>query len=324
MKQIYRIIFNITLLVTLAGCNDVVFLEPLEAPATEYALPHYGGEIEIDLSHGDYVLEKVTLDDKVARGMMSMDDGREFYGLMRLDGSGTAAYESPYFHFNIKRNGNGDLQIETGGSQFVTERVIELHLSDGFQSLVMTVTVDRSFGYNFDRIEYGEVLKTDTKYEQGWSVRIPVSAEDKIYHFDIFNEELNRIVHFPAENIRSADFREDGKVILCEELMQYVNKPFHVPVPEPYFSRETLVFDGLTAPFGTDEILFPLDMPSESVNVRHSQGNSSTITAYWKSHEYQVRYKIWFRHELTSRQISLTGIMRSKVYTGNYYIESKE
>ena len=73
MKQIYRIIFIITLLVTLAGCNDVVFLEPLEAPATEYALPHYGGGIEIDLSHGDYVLE--NLDNLKSRYIATIPGG---------------------------------------------------------------------------------------------------------------------------------------------------------------------------------------------------------------------------------------------------------
>lgn len=323
MKQICRIIFIITLLVTLAGCNDVVFLEPLEAPATEYALPHYGGEIEIDLSHGDYILEKVTLDDKVARGMMSMDDGRSFYGLMRLDGPGIAGFESPFFQFNITRNYNGNLLIVTGGSQFVTERVIGLHLSDGFQSLVLTVTVDKCYGYKFEKIEYGEVLMTNTKYEPGWSVMIRNGSEEKVYTFEIFNEELNRIIHFQPSDIWSDDFRDDGKVVLADELMNYVNKPFDIPVPEPYLQRDKPVLTGLTVPFATDEILLLLDMPSDDVSIRFSPGSSSTVTAYWKSHEYQVKYKIWLRHELTFRQISFNGVMKSKVYTGNYYVESQ-
>ena len=77
MKQIFRIIFNITLLAVLAGCNDVVFLEPLNPSVEQVSFSEAGGEAEVEMNHGDFIIEKITLDGEDVRGLMTMEDGRQ-------------------------------------------------------------------------------------------------------------------------------------------------------------------------------------------------------------------------------------------------------
>lgn len=318
MKRIFRIIFNITLLAVLAGCNDVVFLEPLNPSVEQVSFSEAGGEAEVEMNHGDFIIEKITLDGEDVRGLMTMEDGRQFYGFLRLDGPGTAFYRSRLLEFELTRTDDRHMKLKVGESTVVRDRIIALHLTDGFQHQVITAAVSGCGGYSFDKIEYGEDISYFTRYEDAWSKYISNGPDKKIYYFNAM-EGADRIVHFPSVEVWADDAIH---ILSYDELMLYVKEPFEVPVPSEYLEDGKLVFDGQKVTFSTSEIHLPLDIPNPVIGVTYGPGSSGTVTVKWRCHQYNVRYTIWLRSEDGREPMAFTGMFKSKTYDGKYIIDS--
>lgn len=299
----------------LAGCNPGVFIEPLEVSQSEFHFSMLGGRAEIQVSHDDWILEKVTCNHIDEWGWIT-ENGHEYYSAITLKGPGSAFHESNFGSFTIERFPDNRIVIDLGQSFLPEETLVELYVINDYSEIVITVTQDECTGYRFDRIEYGDVtyVSSVNKVEKGWSLNFNNEGDSVLEQdFPAFTEDAVRTVYFPAGAVQSNSLYLE----FYDTLMKYVSEPFSVPVPAPRMGAEGLVFDGDMAPFDYKGSTFPIELPDERVSCSFEPG-WSVLDMYWYVEEYHVDYTLWLCHDGGGAPIFLTGTLQSKSYTGEW------
>lgn len=303
-------------LLALWGCNDDVFIEKLEASQTEFRLPMLGGVAEVNLSHGDWILDRVAVNHIDVDGQMIEEDyGIERSGALYLKGKGRAIHSNDHFSLSISRPLDDFLYIYLSQSVATREMLVQLFLVNDYEEVEISLILEPCGGYRFDRIEYGDVygVSGDGAVDEAWKVILTNEGDSNIYQeWNVFNDDASRTVRFPASTIASEDIPD---AMWHEELMKYVDEPFDVPLPEPFLLGGELVFNGLTAPFVTKDIRIPAELPDDKVAFSFGPG-TSVLTLYWGYVEYWVDYTVWLVHDDGGKPLSFTGSMYSKAYDG--------
>lgn len=307
---------TVTLMLS-AGCNPDVFVERLEASQAEYALTMLGGRVEVEMNHGDWMLERVSVNRVDVYGKVTEGGTVKENAPFCLKDYGRAEYSSSYIDFTLERNDDRHIMLDVGNSLSVKETVISLHLADGYEDVEISVYVAPCGGYVFDRIEYGDItyISSEDMVEEGWRFTFDnVSDGPVVRKFPVFGENAVRTVVFPAYTIGSDDIPHAE---WYDELMGYVGVPFEVPIPDAFLEDGNLVFSGQTVTFGVRDITLPLELPDAEVDAVFQPGRS-TLVVYWGYEEYAVDYTVWLRHNGGGRPLSFSGTFTSKAYTGEW------
>ncbi len=258
----------------LTSCNPGIFIEHLEASEAEYVLPFTGGSAGIVLSHGDWEIERVAVD--------------------KIDGdiSDEGAYESRFLSFRLTRPSETKICLELEHSTDPDPVLIDIHISNEFQSLCIPVRIEACCGYSFERIEYGIVTERNEGFEE------------------VQNERFGRKICFPAASVTSEDMPEAAWM---EELLKYVGGTFNIPLPVPFPERGTVPECKEFTEFSYKETFTPMESPS-------APEDENTTGMYWGYVEYRVPYTIWFTHP-EGRTLSLSGEFTSKTHDGRWRTE---
>lgn len=311
------LIFLLSMLV-LCGCNDDVFIERLEASQTEFRLPMLGGAFDVDLSHGDWRLDRVAVNHIDVDGEMIEEDlGVQRSGPLSLEGKGRAIHSNDNFALSVSRPHDDFLHVYLSQSVATREMLVELFLANDYEEVVITIVLEPCGGYRFDRIEYGQVygVSGEGAVEEGWKVLFTNEGEANVsQEWAVFNDDAARTVSFPASTIQSEDI---PNAMWYDELMKYVEEPFEVPLPEPFLLGGGLQFNGLKAPFATKDIKLSAELPDDKVAFSFAPG-TTMLTVYWGYVEYWVDYTIWLVHDGGGKPLSFTGSMCSKTYDGTW------
>lgn len=319
MRLIRVISFIVTLLILSAGCNDDVFIERLEASQTEFKVPSLGGKFEIMFSHGDWNVERIAVNRVDVDGAIHEENGEEVYGPLRLNGYGYADFNGSFTSFSISRTKDDAVVMTFGPSLTPTEVMIDLHISNGFENVVISFVQEPCSGYRFDRIEYGRVTEAFYDlYDGGWEEEFyneTPAVETK--EIKIFNENSVRTISFVAGPIKSDDV---PTALWFDFLDQYVVEQFEVPVPDPYLDvyDSKITFGGESAIYGKDDVYLPLDYSGKSFSYTFGPWEKVKIKVQWGYWIYYVDYTIWLAHDAGGRPISLRGTMSSKTYNGTW------
>ena len=304
-------IIILTLLAALA-CNPDMFIEPLTVSESKFVMPFTGGTVEVKVGHGDWGIERVALD--------HIDCG------FVTDAEGNMRHESNFTTFKIARPQRDKLVLTVEDMSNSSPMEMEIHISNPFQSQVIYVYMEPCTGYEFDRIDYGELvvpLPSDA-YEEAWRVTeanetaVPVT---KVY--DVFGATLERTVWFPAATVVSADL---PYVSWYETLMEFVTGPFSVPIPDALPSGTIPGTTPGTAPktqtipFTYDKTTIPMEAPETKAEVTLMPGEN-TVIMYWGYVEYTVPYTMWFKHADGGRPRCMTGEFKSRAYDGRWRVE---
>lgn len=304
-------------LLLLAGCNPDVFMEKLEASCTEFSFPMTGGQAEVELTHGDWMLERIAVDRVDAEGWVTHEDGKEEYCSLYLKGKGKARYESEFHGFEIVRDSGDRLLMTFGQSMDPDSRLIELYLVNDYEEVFIKVIMDGCSGYVFDRIEYSDVTyHTTGQYDEAWALDISNDSDDVVMQkFDIFNKDAARKIDLPAGSVTSDVIPRPH---WYAELIRYLDgNSFEIPAPSPFLHDGKLTFNGFSVPFRYGEQSFDTDFPDEKVQIEVQPG-TSRLRVFWEYEEYGVDYTVWLKHEGGGRPLSFSGVMHSKTYTGGW------
>lgn len=274
----------------LCSCNPGIFIERLEASEAEYALPFKGGSAEIALSHGDWEIERVAVNNID----VEMADG--------------GIYESRFMYFCLSRPSDTKLFLDLERSTDPDPVLIDIHIANDFQSLCIPVKIEACQGYSFDRIEYGTVTEKTEGFEEAWAKTISTDQE-----VSVFDVRFGRWICFPAASVTSEDMPE---AIWMDELLKYVDRTFNVliPVPFPEIGARPECLDHTE--FSYKETFIAMEQPSEKVTLSKED---NTIHMFWGYVEYKVPYTIWFTHP-EGMPMSFNGELTSKTYDGRWRI----
>lgn len=279
----------------LSSCNPGIFIERLEASEEEYILPFRGGTAEVELSHGDWEIDRIAVNNIDVDAVAGED------GAMR--------YESGFISFSLTRTSGRMLVFALERSTDPDAVEADVHISNDFQSLRIPVIIEACRGYSFDRIEYGTVTDRVEAYEEVRMETIPAERE-----VSVFDERFGRRICFPATSVSSGDIPE---AMWMEELLKYVGGTFDVPIPVPFPEEGVVPECKGHIGFSYKEGFMSLEYPSEKVTLPEG-GN--TIHMYWGFVEYRVPYTIWFRHP-EGEALSFSGELVSKAYDGRWRVE---
>lgn len=292
-----------------AACNPGMFIEPLNVSGSESDVPFTGGTVEVEVSHGDWEIERVAVD--------HIDCGLD------VDSEGVMKHESDFLTFEVARPERSRLVLTVEDASKSSPQEMEIYLSDDFQSEVIYVHIGACVGYSFDRIEYGKpvLVSGEDAFELGWE-NVCVNLEDKpvIEVLEVFREGLFRMVSFPAATVSSVDL---PYAMWYDSLMEYLTGPFEVPLPDPVLTDGNLTFsDALHMPFTYDKVRIPFE-DREAVAIAGLEPGSNNVRMYWGYVEYKVPYTIWFTHPDGGRQRCFTGEFTSRAYDGRWMVEVK-
>ena len=299
-------IIILTLLAALA-CNPDMFIEPLDVSEAEFDVPFYGGSVEVQVSHGDWELERVAYNN-VDLGFVE-------------DGDGVLWHEDNFIRLHISRPQPSKLLVKVDESVNSDASLIQVFIGNDYESEVVTVNVGPCSGYRFAGIEYGDVqvLTSDDAYEVGWSKSVSVASAQTIA-FDVFEGGASRTVFFPAATVVSSDM---PYAAWYDTLMLYVDgEAFEVPVPDALPVAGGLVFSGETVEFGYTQV--HMSMPElgagETAMVSLAPGLNE-VRMMWGYVEYRVPYVITFAHSGEGRDLTLRGEFTSKAHNGKWRVE---
>lgn len=292
----------LTLLTT--ACNPGMFIEPLTVSEAKFDMPFTGGMIEVQVSHGDWEVERVAVDHIDCE--------------LVTDAEGSMRHESNFTIFEIARPQSDKLVLTFEDIMKSTPQEMEIYISNPFQSQVIVVSMGPCTGYEFDRIEYGEAVVTSPEdaYEEAWSVTELYEADaagTKIY--DVFGGTLNRVVWFPAATVVTADL---PYAQWYDTLMEFVTGPFEVPVPDAVPTEDATPF--ITVPFTYDKTVIPMEPADVKATVTLVPGWNN-VSMYWGYTEYTMPYTIWFKHAGGGRPRCMTGEFVSRTYDGRWRVE---
>lgn len=301
-----RVILLLICVLSAMSCNPNVFIEPLEVELsrTEFDIPFSGGSIEINASHGDWEIQNVTID-HIDAWWVSEEQMK---------------YVSNFMSFEITRPTPSRLVLTLDESVKSNPSLIQIFIGNDYESEIISINISACCDYSFDRVEYGTplVLSDDNSYELIWSQTMTNnSAQPMDWECPIFDERFCHTIWFPASTIMSGDM---PYVMWYDTLMEFVGKPFRVPVPEAYLLEGGLTFSGETVEFSYDKITQPLAFNTCNTTVTLSPGKN-TIMMYWGYVEYEVPYTMWFRHSGEGRDLYFEGKFTSKVYNGDWKVE---
>ena len=173
-------------------------------------------------------------------------------------------------------------------------------------------------GYEFDRIDYGELVVTSPSdaYEEAWRVtEVNETAAPVTKVYDVFGATLERTVWFPAATVVSADL---PYVSWYETLMEFVTGPFSVPIPDALPSGNDP--ETQTIPFTYDKTTIPTEAPEAKAEVTLMPGENAVIM-YWGYVEYTVLNTMWCKHADGGRPRCMTGEFTSRAYDGRWRVE---
>lgn len=304
-------IIILTLLAALA-CNPDMFIEPMTVSESKFVMPFTGGTVEVQVGHGDWEVERVALN--------HIDCG------FVTDGEGNMRHESNFTTFKIARPQRDKLVLTVEDMSNSNPMEMEIYISNPFQSQVIYVYMEPCTGYEFDRIDYGElvVISPADAYEEAWRVtEVNETAAPVTKEYEVFGATLERTVWFPAATVVSADL---PYVSWYETLMEFVTGPFCVPIPDalpsgtipgttPGTAPETQ-----TIPFTYDKTIIPTEAPEAKAEVTLMPGENAVIM-YWRYVEYTVPYTMWFKHADGGRPRCMTGEFTSRAYDGRWRVE---
>lgn len=296
-------IIILTLLAALA-CNPDMFIEPLTVSESKFVMPFTGGTVEVQVGHGDWEIERVALD--------HIDCG------FVTDAEGNMRHEDNFTRFVIARPQRDKLVLTVEDMSNSSPIEMEIHISNPFQSQVIYVYMEPCTGYEFDHIEYGELVVTSRSdaYEEAWRVtEVNETASPVTKVYDVFGATLERTVWFPAATVVSADL---PYVSWYETLMEFVTEPFSVPIPDALPSGNDP--ETPTIPFTYDKTTIPTEAPEAKAEVTLMPGEN-TVIMYWGYVEYTVPYTMWFKHADGGRPRCMTGEFKSRAYDGRWRME---
>ena len=131
MKFRTGFLFFLLSMLVLCGCNDDVFIERLEASQTEFRLPMLGGAFDVDLSHGDWRLDRVAVNHIDVDGEMIEEDlGVQRSGPLSLEGKGRAIHSNDNFALSVSRPHDDFLHVYLSQSVATREMLVELFLAN--------------------------------------------------------------------------------------------------------------------------------------------------------------------------------------------------
>ena len=288
-----------------ASCNPDVFIEPLEIEfsGTEFDLPFYGGSVVIDVSHGDWEVQNVTVNHIDA---FWVDEE----SMRHVDN---------FISFEITRPLPSRLVLTLDESVDSDPSLIQIFIGNGYESEVVSINVGACTGYSFDRIEYGEpVVLASDGFEQVWSESVDNGSDQPVtWECTVFDDGFCRTLWFPASAVTTDDM---PYVMWYETLMKYVGEPFDVPVPDPMLLDGTLTYSGEKVEFTYDKVVLPLDFSQATASVILAPGRNS-VRMFWGYEEYEVPYTIWFKHSGEGRDLCFHGKFTSKAYNGKWRVE---
>ena len=289
-------------LLAMEACNPVVFIEPLEVARKAFDVPFTGAAVAINVSHGDWEVQNVTVD-HIDANWVSEESMR---------------YESEFMSFEILRPQPSKLLVKVDESVNSDASLIQVFIGNDYESEVVSVNVGACCGYSFDRVEYGEPVETSEGFEQVWSKSIANSSgQSMTWECPVFNENFCRTVWFPAATVVSDDM---PYVMWYETLMKYVGEPFNVPVPSSFLLDGALSFADEDVVFSYDKMVLPVKYVQTYATASLAPGNN-IVKMYWGYAEYEVPYTMWFKHSGEGRDLRFSGTFTSKAYNGKWRVE---
>lgn len=285
----------------LSSCNPGIFIEPLDADRREYVLPFTGGTAEVELTHGDWEV------DRVAVGNVDID--------ARLGDDGVLRHESGFMSFSLSRPSERTLRLVLERSTDPDTVEIGIHISNDFQTLEVPVAVGACRGYSFDRIEYGTVTGRVEDYEEAWTETVDSPAASE-WEADVFDERFGRTLRFPAASVTSPDMPE---AMWMDELMKYVGQGFEVRIPSPFHEEGDMPELCGRTEFTYKEVFIAMGNPSEKVTLTLNEGRN-VIRMQWGYVAYRIPYTIWLSHP-DGRPMSFSGELVSKAHDGRWRVE---
>lgn len=301
---------NVVMIVVTAlvavSCNPDVFIKPLDVSKSEFDVPFYGGSVEVQVSHGDWELERVAYN-HIDIGFIE-------------DGDGVMWYENNFIRLHLSRPQPSRLLLTIDDSVNTDPSLVEIFISNGYESEVISIKVGACSGYSFDRVEYGEpvVVSPEDAYELVWSKTVNnSSAMPMNWESQVFDDRFCRTLWFPASTVMSGDM---PYVMWYETLMKFVGEPFDVPVPDSFLSGGALSFSDGNVEFSYDKIVQPVVFSQSNASVSLAPG-SNTVKMYWGYVEYEVPYTMWFTHSGEGRDLYFCGKFTSKAFNGKWRVE---
>ena len=291
----------------LVSCNPGVFIEPLDVARAEYDVRFYGGTVEIDVTHGDWELDRVAYDN-IDLGFVE-------------DADGVLWHEDNFIHMHISRPQPSKLWVTIDDSVNPEAGLIEIFIKNDYESEVVTINVSPCGGYAFSHIEYGDVqmLTPSDAYEEGWRKSVKNSTSSPLSQtFDVFEGGVSRTVFFPAATVVSADM---PYAAWYDTLMQYLDgESFEVPVPDALPVDGSLTFSGEEVEFGYSAMEIPMPELDEQAKLTLAPGVNE-VRMMWGYMEYKVPYVLTFTHSGGGRDLTLCGEFTSKAYNGKWRAE---
>ena len=302
-----RIVTYVMVAALLVSCNPGVFIELLDVAQAEYDVPFYGGTVEVDVTHGDWELERVAYN-YIDLGFVE-------------DADGVLWHEDNFIRLHIARPQPSKLLLTIDDSVNPEAGLIEIYIKNDYESEVITVNVSPCGGYVFSHIEYGDaqILTSSDAYEEGWSKSVTNSTSSPLNQtFDVFEGGASRTVFFPAATVVSADMPYAG---WYDTLMQYVDGvAFDVPIPDALPSGGELSFSGEEVEFGYAEMQIPMPELDAQATLSLAPGVNE-VRMMWGYVEYKVPYVMTFSHSGGGRDLTLRGEFTSEAYNGKWRAE---
>lgn len=284
----------------LSSCNPGLFIERLETAKTEYVIPFTGGTAEVDLSHGDWILDRVAVN--------NIDISADTAEM------GVSHYESKFLSFSLSRPGDSRLDLCLERSVDPDTVAIDIFVVNDFQSLRIPIKVGACRGYSFGGIEYGKATEMREFYEVAWTHEI---KGKQTWSSDVFNESFCRKIQFLASSVRSDDIPE---AMWMEELEKYMESTLCVPIPEPFPASDMSVgLEDDPVEFSYKEKSIRMDIPSGSFEIS-TRDEDNVVRMYWGCVEYMIPFKVWLTHP-EGETLSFSGEMYSKTYDGRWRVE---
>lgn len=302
-----RIVTYVMVAALLVSCNPGVFIEPLDVAQAEYDVPFYGGAVEIDVTHGDWELDRVAYN-YIDLGFVE-------------DADGVLWHEDNFIRLHISRPQPSKLWVTIDDSVNPEAGQIEIFIKNDYEAEVVTINVSPCVGYAFSHIEYGDVqmLTPSDAYEEGWRKSVKNSTSSPLSQtFDVFEGGASRTVFFPAATVVSADM---PYAAWYDTLMQYLDgEAFEVPVPDALPVDGSLIFSGEEVEFGYSAMQIPMPELDEQATLTLAPGVNE-VRMMWGYVEYKVSYVLTFSHSGGGRDLTLCGEFTSKAYNGKWRAE---